>query len=126
MRLAAYLQKVSTMDPEVLPAATVLRMATRGGAEALGLEDQIGSLVAGHRADLIQVSLADMHFVPDYDDVVSQLVYVGDEQDVTSVIVDGKVITRDKHILTIDAERVRREANELAAQIRAWLAESSD
>ena len=126
MRLAAFLQKVSTMDPEVLPAATVLRMATRGGAEALGLEDQIGSLVAGLRADLIQVSLADMHFVPDYDDVVSQLVYVGDEQDVSSVVVDGKVIMRDKTILTIDAERVRREANELAARIRAGLAESSD
>ena len=88
--------------------------------------DQIGSLLAGHRADLIQVSLDDMHFVPAYDDIVSQLVYVGDEQDVTSVIVDGKVIMRDKQILTIDAERVRREANELAAQIRAWLAESSD
>ncbi len=126
MRIAAFLQKVSTMDPEVLPAATVLRMATRGGAEAIGMEDQIGSLVAGHRADLIQVSLDDMHFVPAYDDVVSQLVYVGDEQDVTSVIVDGKVIMRDKQILTIDTERVRREANELAAQIRAALAESSD
>jgi 5-methylthioadenosine/S-adenosylhomocysteine deaminase len=126
MRLAAFLQKVSTMDPKVLPAATVLRMATRGGAAALGLDDQIGSLVVGLRADLIQVSLADMHFIPDYDDVVSQLVYVGDEQDVTSVIVDGKVIMRDKQILTIDAERVRREANALAAQIRAALAESSD
>jgi 5-methylthioadenosine/S-adenosylhomocysteine deaminase len=101
-------------------------MATRGGAEALGLEDQIGSLVVGLRADLIQVSLADVHFVPAYDDVVSQLVYVGDEQDVTSVIVDGKVIMRDKQILTIDAERVRREANEIAAKIRTALAESPE
>jgi 5-methylthioadenosine/S-adenosylhomocysteine deaminase len=126
MRIAAFLQKVSTMDPEVLPAAAALRMATRGGAEALGLEDQIGSLLAGHRADLIQVSLADVHFVPAYNDIVSQLVYVGDEQDVTSVVVDGKVIMRDKTILTIDAERVRREANEVAARIRAALAESSD
>ena len=126
MRIAAFLQKVSTMDPEVLPAATALRMATRGGAEALGLEDQIGSLLAGLRADLIQVSLDDMHFVPAYGDVVSQLVYVGDEQDVTTVVVDGKVIMRDKTILTIDAERVRREANALAAEIRAWLAESAE
>jgi 5-methylthioadenosine/S-adenosylhomocysteine deaminase len=54
------------------------------------------------------------------------LVYVGDEQDVTSVIVDGKVLMRDKQILTVDAERVRREANEIAARIRAALAESSD
>ena len=126
MRIAAFLQKVSTMDPEVLPAATALRMATRGGAEALGLEDQIGSLLAGLRADLIQVSLDDMHFVPAYGDVVSQLVYVGDEQDVTTVVVDGKVIMRDKTILTIDTDRVRREANALAAEIRAWLAESAE
>ena len=126
MRLAAFLQKVTTMDPEALPAATVLRMATRGGAEAIGLENEIGSLVAGHRADLIQVSLDDMHFVPAYDDVISQLVYVGDEQDVTTVVVDGKVIMRDKKILTLDADRIRREANALAAQIRAALAESSE
>ena len=52
--------------------------------------------------------------------------HIGDEQDVTSVVVDGKVIMRDKQILTIDAERVRRDANALAAQMRAALAESPD
>ena len=123
MRLAAFLQKVNTMDPEVLPAATVLRMATRGGAEALGLEDQIGSLAVGLRADLIQVSLEDVHFVPAYEDVVAQLVYVGDEQDVSSVVVDGQVLMRDKRILNMDQARIRREADELASQIRAALDE---
>ena len=124
MRLAALLQKVDRMDPEVLPASAVLTMATSGGADAIGLGDQVGTLTKGLRADLIQVSFDDVHFVPTYD-VMSHLVYVADEQDVSSVVVDGKVLMRDKKILTIDTERVRREANELASRIQAALAEKN-
>jgi 5-methylthioadenosine/S-adenosylhomocysteine deaminase len=78
MRLAAFLQKVDKMDPEVLSASTVLRMATSGGAEAVGLGDKIGTLAVGMRADVIQVSFDDVHFVPTFD-VISHLVYVADE-----------------------------------------------
>ncbi|HEX7061008.1 MAG TPA: amidohydrolase family protein [Woeseiaceae bacterium] len=122
MRLAAFLQKVERMDPTVLPAATVLRMATAGGAEAIGLGDTIGSLEPGKRADLIQVSFDDVHFVPTYD-VVSHLVYVADEQDVATTIVDGRLLMRDGELLTIDTGRVRREANALATRIAAALRE---
>ena len=122
MRLAAFLQKVEQMDPEVLSAHTVLTMATSGGAEAIGLGDRVGSLAVGMRADLIQVSFDDVHFVPTYD-VISHLVYVADEQDVASVVVDGKLLMQDKQFLTIDTARVRREANELAGRIQAALAE---
>ncbi len=125
MRLAAFLQKVGTMDPEALPAFAVLTMATRGGAEAIGLGDEIGVLTAGRRADLIQVSLDDVHFVPTYD-VISHLVYVADEQDVVSVVVDGKVIMRDREILTIDTKQIRTEATQLAARIQSALEEQSD
>jgi 5-methylthioadenosine/S-adenosylhomocysteine deaminase len=125
MRLAAFLQKVSTMDPKVLAAPTVLRMATLGGAEALGLEKEIGALSAGRRADVIQVSLADPHFTPLYD-VISHLVYVGDEQDVTNVIVDGKLIMRDRKVLTLDAERVKAEARAIAAKIRAGVLDKQE
>jgi 5-methylthioadenosine/S-adenosylhomocysteine deaminase len=121
MRLAAFLQKVDRMDPTVLSASTVLGMATRGGAEAIGLGDQIGTLKVGMRADLIQVAFDDVHFIPTYD-VISHLVYVADEQDVVSTVVDGRVLMRDRAILTIDTRRVRREANELAARIRSALA----
>ena len=120
IRLAAFLQKVHQMDPEVMPANTVLTMATRGGAEANGLGDSIGSLEVGKRADIIQLSFDDVHFVPTYD-VLSHLVYVADEQDVTSVVVDGNVLMKDKEILTIDTERVRKEAIELAARIQQAL-----
>jgi 5-methylthioadenosine/S-adenosylhomocysteine deaminase len=117
MRLAAFLQKVSTMDPQVVPARTALRMATQGGAEAIGLGDQIGALTVGRRADLIQVSLADLHFTPLYD-LVSHLVYVADEQDVVTVVVDGKLLMQEGEVLTIDVERVRAEATALADRIR--------
>ena len=120
MRLASFLQKVDRMDPEVLPAMTVLGMATRGGATAIGLGDKVGSLEVGKRADLIQVAFDDVHHIPTYD-VISHLVYVSDEQDVASVVVDGKVLMKEGDMLTIDTERLTTEATQLAARIQAAL-----
>ena len=120
MRLASFLQKVDRMDPTVIPATTVLSMATSGGATAIGLGDVTGSLEAGKRADLIQVAFEDVHHIPTYD-VISHLVYVSDEQDVASVVVDGKVLMKEREMLTIDTDRVRREATALAARIQAAL-----
>ena len=122
MRLAALLQKVDRMDPEVMSAKTVLGMATRGGAEAIGLDDKVGSIEIGKRADIIQVSFDDVHFIPTYD-VFSHLVYVADEQDVASVTVDGKVLMVYGEMRTIDTERVRSEARVLAARIQMALTE---
>ena len=122
MRLASFLQKVDKMDPEVMSANTVLRMATSGGAEAVGIRDRVGALEVGMRADIIQVSFDDVHFVPTYD-VISHLVFVSDEQDVASVTVDGRLLMRDGEFLSIDTNRVRREATELAARIQSALAE---
>lgn len=121
MRLAAFLQKVEQMNPEVLPAPTVLRMATSGGAAAIGMSDKIGSLEVGKRADLIQVAFDDVHHVPTFD-VVSHLAFVTDEQDVASVIVDGKILMQNGQILTLDTARIAREARELAARIQTALA----
>jgi 5-methylthioadenosine/S-adenosylhomocysteine deaminase len=122
MRLASFLQKVDRMDPEVLPATTVLGMATIGGATAIGLGDKVGSLEVGKRADLIQVAFEDVHHVPTFD-VISHLVFVSDEQDVASVVVDGKVLMKEREMLTIDTDRVRSEATALAARIQAALQE---
>ena len=122
MRLAAFLQKVSRMDPEALPATAVLKMATIGGATAIGLGDQIGSLEVGKRADLIQVAFDDVHHVPTFD-VISHLVYVTDEQDVAAVVVDGQLLMRDGEFLTLDTDRIAAEANALAARIQSALAQ---
>lgn len=122
MRLASFLQKVDRMDPTAIPATTVLSMATSGGATAIGLGDSIGSLEAGKRADLIQVAFEDVHHIPTYN-VISHLVYVSDEQDVSSVVVDGKILMKEREMLTIDTDRVRAEATALAAKIQAALRE---
>jgi len=122
MRLAALLQKVEQMNPEVMPAKTVLNMATRGGAEAIGLKGEIGILQVGMKADVIQVSFDDVHHIPTFD-VISHLVYVTDEQDVLSVIVDGKLLMHDRKMLTIETDRVAKDAREFAARIQAALRE---
>jgi 5-methylthioadenosine/S-adenosylhomocysteine deaminase len=125
MRLAALLQKVDRMDPEVLPALTALSMATDGGARAIGLGDRVGSLEPGKQADVIQVAFDDVHHVPLYD-VISHLVYVTDEQDVRSVVVDGAVLMRDGEFLTLDTVQIAAEARALAARIQDVLANRND
>ena len=120
MRLAALLQKIDGMDPTLLPATAVLRMATIGGAEAIGLGDKIGSLEAGKQADLISVDYGDVHHIPSYN-VISHLVYVSDEQDVASVVVDGQVLMSERELLTIDTQRVAEEARTFGADIKAAL-----
>ena len=122
MRLATLLQKVETMDPQALPAKDVLRMATIGGATAIGLGDVTGSLEVGKRADMIQVGFDDVHHLPTYD-VVSHLVYVTDEQDVDTVIVDGQVLMNGGVLLSVDTKRVAAEAAALGARIKAALDE---
>lgn len=120
MRLGALLQKVDSMNPELLPAGQMLAMATRDGAKAIGLENVIGSLVAGKRADLIQVALTDVHHIPVYD-VISHLVYVTDEQDVVNVVVDGNVLMRDRQLLRVNEDEIKEKATLVAQKIRQQL-----
>ena len=87
--LAAKLQKLITRDPRALPARTAVAMATIGGAKALGIDKEIGSLEPGKRADLISVRLDAPHAVPMYD-VYSQLAYALKASDVTDVMVNGR------------------------------------
>ena len=122
MRLAALLAKVDTMNPEALPAGTVLRMATAGGAEAIGLGTITGSIEIGTRADLIQIEFDEAHHIPTYD-VVSHLVYVSNAQDVATVIVDGRVLKAGNVMYTLDTVRVAKEARALGAKIKAALEE---
>ena len=121
MRLAAFLAKGTTGDPTVAPAAAVLEMATRGGARALGLEDQIGSLEAGKRADLIVVDLSAPRLHPLYDPV-SHLVYAAKGADVRHVVVEGRVVMRDRKVTTLDEPAVLAEAGRMRAQVVKSLA----
>jgi 5-methylthioadenosine/S-adenosylhomocysteine deaminase len=117
MRQAAFLHKLTSNDPRTLPAREVLGMATIEGARALGMDDRIGSLEAGKRADLILVSLTGARQTPMYDPI-SHLVYVARGDDVRTTIVNGKILMRDRKMLTLDEAEVIREAQGYARQVR--------
>jgi 5-methylthioadenosine/S-adenosylhomocysteine deaminase len=117
MRTAALLQK-ALHGPEVLPANRVLRMATIDGARALGLEAEIGSLEVGKRADVAMVNLEQLHTSPEAD-VVSSLVYAAAASDVQSVIVDGRLLMRNRTLLTLDEAEVIAEADAQAELLMA-------
>ncbi len=118
MRQAAFLHKLQSGDPRALGAATALDMATREGARAMGLDKLIGSLEPGKRADLIVVGLDAARQVPMYDPV-SHLVYVTRGDDVQTTIVNGRVLMRDRRVLTLDAPQVIAEARAWAEKVRA-------
>ena len=117
MRQASFLAKHATHDPTAVPARTALDLATRGGARALGMEQLIGSLEPGRRADLITVSVAAARQTPLYDPV-SHLVYTTRGDDVRTTIVNGKVLMRDRKVRTLDRAAVIADANRLAASVR--------
>ncbi len=118
MRFASLLHKLQTMDPRVLSARTALEMGTLGGARALGMEKQIGSLEPGKRADLIVVNASGARHTPMYD-AVSHLVYVTRGSDVETTIVHGKVLMRDRKVLTLDEAAILKEAEAWATKVRA-------
>ena len=103
-RTAGYLQKVTTMNPATLPAPVTLRMATLGGAEALGLAREIGSLEVGKKADLLIVDLTPTHMRP-INRIENSLVYCASAQDIETVICDGQIVMEDHQITTLDEEQ---------------------
>ena len=120
MRLAALIQK-PRLGPQALPAARVLEIATLGGARALGLEHEIGSIELGKRADLVVLDLSGPHGQPEDSDLVSRIVYSARAADVRHVMVDGRVVVRDGRLKTVDWEEIRREANRAAKRLRRVL-----
>jgi 5-methylthioadenosine/S-adenosylhomocysteine deaminase len=120
MATAAFLAKHTAGDPTAAPAAKVLEMATLGGARALGMEDRIGSLEAGKRADIVIVDVRAPRMTPLYDPV-SHLVYAAKGADVRHVVVEGRVIMRDRAVLTLDEAAIEARAAALAARVTASL-----
>jgi 5-methylthioadenosine/S-adenosylhomocysteine deaminase len=121
MRLGALLQKVWRNDAEALPCELVLRLATSRAAECLGLAERIGSLEIGKRADLILVDLHPPHMWPiipePRSNVIEQLVYSASASDVLTTIVDGKVLMRDRQVVTLDESKAERMVHEAALDL---------
>jgi 5-methylthioadenosine/S-adenosylhomocysteine deaminase len=124
-RLAAFLQKGVFGDPTLLPAKTTWALATIEGARAVHIDHLTGSLEPGKRADIAVISMKSTHQLPrfarDPEAVYSQLVYATKATDVRDVIVDGKVLMRDRILLTLNESEIIAEANQIAKRIDAFL-----
>jgi 5-methylthioadenosine/S-adenosylhomocysteine deaminase len=119
MDMTAKLHKVHLLDPTVMDARTVLRLATSEGAKVLGLEKSIGTLEPGKKADCILFNIQQPHWVPVYD-YYSHLVYAAKSSDVTQVFINGKQVLKNRHLTTLRLEEVMDQANRCAAELGAF------
>ncbi len=120
MDIAAKLQKVTLMDPTIIPAEQAFDMATIGGARVLGLEKEIGSLEKGKRADLFSLSLAHPNTVPLYN-IYSILAYAVHAGDVEDVFINGRQIVKARRVLTLNQEEIFQKAELYKRQILSSL-----
>ena len=116
MDITAKLHKIRDMQPTAADAQTVLTLATRGGARAIGMENEIGSLEVGKKADLIVIDTRQPHLVPMYHPV-SHVVYAARGSDVTTVVVDGRLLVHDRQPLHLDLGPIMERVNALACTI---------
>jgi 5-methylthioadenosine/S-adenosylhomocysteine deaminase len=112
MHIASLLHKVSWGDPTLVPAFQVLQMGTINGAQAINLAHEIGTLETGKKADLILVDLNQPHLYPCHD-LVANLIYSAQGSDVKTTIIDGKVVMRNRQVLTMDEEKILFEVDKL-------------
>jgi 5-methylthioadenosine/S-adenosylhomocysteine deaminase len=120
MDLAAKLQKITKMDPRALGAKSVVEMATMEGAKALHMEKQIGSLEAGKKADIILISLDEPNALPIYD-IYAQLAYALKSSDVETVVIGGRIVMRNKKLLTLNEPAILAKAREYGQKVEASL-----
>ena len=118
--LAAKLQKITKMDPRALGAKSVVEMATIEGAKALHMEKEIGSLEVGKKADIILISLDEPNAVPMYN-IYAQLAYALKGSDVETVVIGGRVVMRNKKLLTLDEPEILAKAREYGKKVEASL-----
>jgi 5-methylthioadenosine/S-adenosylhomocysteine deaminase len=118
MKFLSLLHKFSRWDPTVLPAQSVLDMATINAAKAIGMGDLLGSIEVGKRADLIVLDGREASTAPlREDNAVSNIVYSATGANVSSTICDGKLLMRDRRLLTVEAEKIIGEAHEAASRL---------
>jgi len=118
--LAAKLAKITKMDPLALNAKAVVEMATIDGARALHMEKEIGSLQAGKKADFILISLDKPNAVPMYE-VYAQIAYALKGSDVETVVIGGRVVMRNRKLLTVDEPSVLEKARGYGKSVKASL-----
>jgi len=127
MHIAALLPKALSGDPTALPAPRALAMATIEGARALHMDHLIGSLEPGKRADIIAVDTDRVHAMPQFatsdKNIYSRLVYAAKSTDVRHVMVNGRVLMRDRELLTVDEHAALAEARDLSRKVNVFFVE---
>jgi len=116
MKLAAIIHKAVALDPLIVPAETVLEMATINGARSLGLEHEIGSLEVGKKADLVVLDLDRLHTTPS-PNPISSLVYAATGGEVDTVMVDGRIVVQGGQLLSMNEEEIKKQARLHAGQL---------
>jgi len=122
MDTAAKLEKVRHLDPTLMPAETVVAMATRQGARVLGMAEITGVLKEGMKADVILIDMNRPHLTPMYNPY-SHLVYAVNGSDVKTVFIHGKMVMKDRKLLTLDEEEIMQRVCRIAERIRESLKE---
>jgi len=118
MDMAAKIHKVSRLDPTLMDAKTVVRMATTDAARVLGLDKQTGSLEVGKKADLIVIDTQKPHLTPMYN-IYSHLVYAAGGGDVAAAMINGRLIMKDRALFSMDVEKVMADVNQIADEVRS-------
>lgn len=116
MKLTAYLQKVNTMEPTVINAYDILKMATIDGAKILGLDDIIGTIECGKRADIILIDINKPHLYPS-NDIITNLVYSANGADIETVIIDGNIVMENRNLINIDEKQIFEKISEITARL---------
>lgn len=114
MRMAGALQRGSFLDPTALPSEKLLEMATIDGAKALSLDNKIGSIEKGKKADIILVNFRKPHLKPNHKRLISHLVWAAYPSDVETTIVDGKIVMENRILQTVDEPSVLEKVDKMA------------
>jgi 5-methylthioadenosine/S-adenosylhomocysteine deaminase len=118
LKTASLLQKVSTLDPKVLNSDESVAMGTIKGAEALALDDEIGSIEVGKKADIILIDTNSANMVPDSSSLSSNIIYSANGSNVDTTICNGKVLMENKKLVVLDEEEIYRKARKAIKELK--------
>ena len=116
MKTAAYLQNINTMEPTSIKAYDILKMATIEGARVLGLDNEIGTIEVGKKADMIFINTNKTHLYPE-NDLCTNLVYSANGADVDTVMIDGKIIMQNRKLLDINEKHVKKNVAKVVKRL---------
>lgn len=118
LKTASLLQKVSTLDPKVVSSDEAIQMATIRGAEALGLDSQIGSIEVGKKADLILIDTNAANMTPDSSNITSNIVYSANGSNVDTTICNGKILMENKKLTVLDEDEIFAKARQAIKELK--------